>query len=191
MEKTISRKLTDLFTSGTITVNDTLLGNAINNVTNDTITIKLWFDKVVNINLDPDSTKTGAISHTISTEFEGQDVNFMYDGSTRILTAFSSAKLLVDLTANKIGEQYYIINKVTIDEHAEGRKALNTTLETDVADLSENSNISVQAVKVFNAEDKSIKDNAISVGSLKIDARSVDAIEIEESVYVIENYNNQ
>ena len=187
MEKTTARKLTDSFTSDTITVSDTLLGNTGKSIANNIITIELWFDKIVNVNLDTDLTRTGATSHEISTLYEDKEVNFEYNETTKVLTAFESAKLSVDVTANKIGDQYYIINKVTIGDQTEGRKALNTVINTDVKTLTEGSNVSVQAVKVFNAEDKSVSDKSASIGTVKVNANAVYEFEISNEKYVIEN----
>ena len=191
MEKTSSRKLTDSFTSDTITVSDTLLGNTRNSVANNTITIELWFDKVVNITLNTDATNTGAIEtkeEDISTKYEDKNVNFEYNSTTKELIAFESAELSVNVKAKKLDEQYYIINKITIGgTEPQNVKALDTTITTTVEDLSEDANISVQAVKVFNAEEKEVSDKSAKVGSVKVDVNAVYAFEIEDEVYVIEN----
>ena len=184
MAKTSTIDLTGSFTSATITVSDTLLGNNGYDVTNNLITIELWFDQVIVVTLDTDKTSTGAITtddDDISTIYEGKEVNFRYNSETKSLTVFESSQITVHVKAEKIAEQYYAINKYWINDSDTDVRVTEFDIKTNAADLIQ---IQVQAVKVFNAETRDVKDGSIDVGSISVTYN--DWVTIDGSAYVIE-----
>ena len=187
-----TRELTDVFVSDEIEINDTLLNGE------DTLTITLYFDEVVTIDMDLDTTDTGSTGVSeagIATTYENNTVNskYTYNAQTENneLQAFKSASVKFDVEATQIDGQYYVVKNVVIgSQDAKPVLKLNTTIETKVSDLGANS-IEVTAAKIFDSSTRKVTQENVDVGTLSINTTNdPDKITLANlGVFIIEGAN--
>ena len=192
---------TDAFTSPTITINDQLLGNNENDVSNNEIVIELTFDKVVTVTVNVDETNTGAISHNIVTKYEDNEVVHIYDEENNALTLFENATISLDVQANKdeAKDQWYVVNEIIVGEDKYTPNMINPdTIDTSVSGLGQDGVISIKAAKVYNADSRDIMDKGNKVATVGVVADTNNRVYIDtqqtptettedDNVFVVEN----
>ena len=186
-----SRNIDDVFTSEYIQITEELLnGEAV-------LTIVLYFDEIIVIDVDLDSTNTGSTQITadgIATTYESNDVisKYTYNEVTQKneLQAFKSANVKFDVEATQIDGQYYVVKNIIIGNQDKPVLKLNTTIETEVSDLIENT-IAVTAAKIFDSATRTVTQESVDVGTLTINTTNdPDKITISNvGVFIIEGAN--
>ena len=183
-----SKQLDADFTSPEITITDELLGNIAPDKSNTELTITLVFDKVVTVDMNMDETNSGAVGYDITTNYEGEKVAHTYDEASNSLTAFEKSTLSIAITANKIDDQYYVINKLVVgDEEFTSVNTQTTNINSAILDVSgEGKKISVTSAKVYNAEDREIKDGSTVVAVVGVVSGDDDEVYIDTNTQATE-----
>jgi len=182
------------FTSPKITINDDLLGN-VTNKENHSITIELRFEELVTVDVNMDETETGAIAHEIITKYNNNQVAHVYEDNK--LTVFKNSTIILDTTANKVGNQYYVVNEIVIGDSSTIVNQTEKSIIQDVSGLVDEggnvNSISIKAAKVYKADDRAVTDGAVTVATISVDVENTyNAVTIKDegetpSRYIVEN----
>ena len=143
------------------------------------ITITLTFDKISSI--DMDLGENGSISKVINSNYNGHKVAYVVEGDT--LKVFENTELTLQLEAQKVEEQYYVLHEVQINGEVEATNTLKTEITKEVSEIVTDgvANIKVIKAKVYNAEDKVVKDitETKDVATIVVEADSNDVVNID------------
>ncbi|MBQ7798591.1 MAG: InlB B-repeat-containing protein [Clostridia bacterium] len=177
---TSSTDLTAVF-SKEINVTDNLLTDSDSDGIKDKLTINLYFEEVITLDITNEGD-AGSISNDFITKYENNEVAHIYADNK--LTTFKNSTIGLDVEAKKVGDQYYVVNEITVDGESTTINLLNTTTSID----SDASSVSIKSAKVYNADNRQITDGTKNIATVSVEVKqNYNAVTIEDSKYVVEN----
>ena len=163
---------------------DNLLVDTDEDLIKDKLVINVYFEEVVTVDINTEGDE-GSISNDFTTKYEQNEIAHIFEDNK--LTTFKNSTINLGVKANKINDQYYVVNEIVVGNNTSTINLQNTTIEQGVKELIDSglSEISIKSAKVYNADNRSITDG---VATVSVDVEDTNnAITIDNSKYIVEN----
>ncbi len=192
IETTGTGGLHSVFESPEITITKELVGLEEGSLDEGMLTIHLYFDKIITIDVVVKESSTGALTPTVTTTVESNNVAHIHDKENQKLTVFESSDIALNVKANKVEGQHYVVNEVVVGETASVKNAITTDISTSASALGDAGTITIKPAKVYNADTRTIEDeSAVNVATVSVALNNPEDInnyvEISGSKYYVED----